>query len=70
MSHIGTFEALDVSHPFLLTFALAHIHLFFLQGAISRMVTLILASKASERDLDHILTLLLVLELVGLVLLV
>jgi hypothetical protein len=70
MSHIGAFEALDVSHPFLLTFALAHILLFFLQGAISHMVTLFLAIKASERDLDLILTLLLILELVGLVLLV
>jgi ascorbate-specific PTS system EIIC-type component UlaA len=66
MSNIGAFEAVDVSHPFLLTFALAHILLFFLQGAISHMVTLFLAIKASERDLDRILTLLLVLELVDL----
>jgi hypothetical protein len=70
VSHIGAFEEFNMSHPFLLILALAHILLFFLQGAISHMVTLFLAIKASERDLDLILTLLLILELVGLVLLV
>jgi hypothetical protein len=68
MSNIGAFEAVDVSHPFLLTFALAHILLFFLQGAISHMVTLFLAIKASERGLDPILNLLLALALIGRVL--
>jgi hypothetical protein len=66
VSHIGAFEEFNMSHPFLLILALAHILLFFLQGAISHMVTLFLAIKASERDLDLILTLLPVLALLEL----
>ena len=70
MSHFEANEAPDASHPFLLTLALASILLFFHQGAISHMMTLLFAIKTSERDLDLILTLLLILALVGLVYLI
>ena len=47
VSHVG---ALDMSH-LLLLLDLAHALLFFLQGAISYMVTLLLALKASDESL-------------------
>ena len=50
VSHVGTFEVLDMSH-LLLLLDLAHAHLFFLQGAISSMVTLLLTLKASDESL-------------------
>ena len=49
VSHVGTLEALDVSH-LLLLLNLAHAFVFFLQGAISYMVTLRLAPKASDES--------------------
>ena len=48
MSHFGTLEALDMSHLLLLN--LAHVFVFFLQGAISYMVTLLLAPEASDES--------------------
>ena len=50
MSHVGTLEALDISH-LLLFLDLAHALLFFLQGAIPYMVTLLLALEASDGSL-------------------
>ena len=47
MSHVGT---LDMSH-LLLLLDLPHALLFFLQGAISYMVTLLLALEASDESL-------------------
>ena len=47
VSHIG---ALDMSHLLLLLY-LAYALLFFLQGAISYMVTLLLALEASDGSL-------------------
>jgi hypothetical protein len=49
VSHVGTHEALDMSHLFLLL-NLAHALLLFLQGAISYIVTLLLALKASDES--------------------
>ena len=50
VSHVGTLKALDVSH-LLLLLNLAHAFVFFLQGAISYMVTLLLIPKASDESL-------------------
>ena len=47
VSHVG---ALDMRH-LLILLDLAHALLFFLQGAISYMVTLLLAFKASDESL-------------------
>ena len=47
VSHVG---ALDMSH-LLILLDLAHALLFFLQGAISYMVTLVLALKESDESL-------------------
>ena len=47
MSHVG---ALDMSH-FVLLLDLAHALLFFLQSAISDMVTFFLALEASDESL-------------------
>ena len=49
VSHVRTLEALDMSHLLLLN--LAHVFVFFLQGAISYMVTLLLAPEASDESL-------------------
>jgi hypothetical protein len=49
VSQVGTLEALDMSH-LLFLLDLAHALLFFLQGAISYMMTL-LAPKASDKSL-------------------
>ena len=48
VSHIGTLEALDMSHLLLLN--IAHTFVFFLQGAISYMVTLFLVPEASDES--------------------
>jgi hypothetical protein len=48
VSHVGALEALDMSHLLLLN--LAHAFGFFLQGAISYMVTLFLAPEASDKS--------------------
>ena len=50
VSHVGTLEALGVSH-LLLLLNLSHAFVFFHQGAISYMVTLLLAPKASDESL-------------------
>ena len=50
VSHIGALEALDMSH-LLLLLNLTHAFVFFLQGAISYMVTLLLAPEASDESL-------------------
>ena len=50
VSHVRTLEALDISH-LLLFLDLAHALLFFLQGAIPFMVTLLLALEASDGSL-------------------
>jgi hypothetical protein len=50
VSHVGTLEALDMSH-LLFLLDLAHALLFFLQGAISYMMTLLLAPEASDESL-------------------
>ena len=50
VSHVGTLEALDMSH-LLLLLNLTHAFVFFLQGAISYMVTLGLAPEASDETL-------------------
>ena len=50
VSHVGTLEALDMSH-LLLLLNLAHAFVFFLQGAISYMVTLLLVPEASDESL-------------------
>ena len=47
MFHVGV---LDMSHLLLLLY-LAHVLLFLLQGAISYMVTLLLALEASDESL-------------------
>ena len=49
VSHFEILEALDMSHPLLLL-NLAHAFVFFLQGAISYMVTLLLAPEASDES--------------------
>ena len=49
VSHVGTLEALDMSH-LLLLLNLAHAFVFFLQGAISYMVTLFLVHEASDES--------------------
>jgi len=49
VSHVGTLEALDMSH-LLLLLNLTHAFVFFLQGAISYMVTLLLAPEASDES--------------------
>jgi hypothetical protein len=49
VSHVGTHEALDMSHLILLL-NLAHDLLLFLQGAISYIVTLLLALKACDES--------------------
>ena len=63
MSHVG---ALDMSH-LLLLLDLAHVLLFFLQGAISHMMTLSIALEANDGSLVHHFSLLLDLAIVGLV---
>ena len=50
VSHVETLEALDMSH-LLLLLNLAHAFVFFLQGAISYMVTLLLALETSDESL-------------------
>ena len=50
MSHVGTLEALDMSH-LLLLLNLTHAFVFFLQGAISYMVTVLLAPEASDESI-------------------
>ena len=62
MSHVGS---LDMSHLLLLD--LAHVLLFFLQGAISHMMTLSIALEANDGSLVHHFSLLLDLAIVGLV---
>ena len=49
MSHVGTLEALDMSH-LLLLLNLTHAFVFFVQGAISYRVTL-LSPEASDESL-------------------
>ena len=49
MSHVETLEALDMSHLLLLN--LTHAFGFFFEGAISYMVTLLLAPKASDESI-------------------
>ena len=62
MSHVGS---LDMSHLLLLD--LAHVILFFLQGAISHMMTLSITLEANDGSLVHHFSLLLDLAIVGLV---
>ena len=50
VSHVGTLEALNMSHLLLLLNP-THAFVFFFQGAISYMVTLLLASEASDESL-------------------
>ena len=50
VSHVGTLEALDMSHLFILL-NLTHAFVFFLQGEISYMVTLLLVPEASDDSL-------------------
>ena len=50
VSHVGTLEALDMSH-LLLLLNLTHAFVFFLQRAISYMLTLLLAPEASDESL-------------------
>ena len=63
MSHVG---ALDMSH-LLLLLDLAHVLLFFLQGAISHMMTHSITLEASDGSLVHPSSLLPDLAIVGLV---
>ena len=62
VSHVG---ARNMSHLILLD--LAHVLLFFLQGAISHMMTLSITLEASDGSLVHPSSLLLDLAIVGLV---
>ena len=50
VSHVGTLEALNMSH-LLLLLNLTHAFGFFFEGAISYMVTLLLAPEASDESL-------------------